>query len=274
MTLAPIMNARRGVPPAFVPLVVRRRHRQLWGDAAYRAYAEAQMTYLLEHTERASEISELAPRYAEQMLLRAYLRWHPRAITRQPVRGIEWLTTKRDTSRGVILSFAHHHRYDGLFGSLARHGAGLTMVAAPEMLAADAPAAWRQHIAVVRRGGVLVPASLGTEALTDLVRGGAIVAIASDVPGRSPVTFLGRRVRGSFGAARIAAMADCPVVLVTSHRDEHGSHLQVHEPLEPGDHRDPGDLLVEMLRRHEQAVLAWPEAFDSPDARFGELASV
>ena len=38
--------------------------------------AAAVKTYLLEHTERAPEIPELAYRYAEQMMLRAYLRWH------------------------------------------------------------------------------------------------------------------------------------------------------------------------------------------------------
>ena len=264
-------QVRRLVPVALVPAVVRRRLDQVWTDADFRAQAEGQMRYLLEHTERADEVAELARGYAEQMLLRSYLRWHPNAITRQRVRGIEWLTTRRDPDRGVVLSFMHHNRYDGMFGSLARLGPLIHTVAAPEMVAPDAPISFRQHIHVVRRGSVTVPSSGGTEALVALLGEGVILGIASDFPGRTPVTFLGRRVLGSFGAARLATLTNSPVVLVTVHRDAEGSYLQVEPPIEPADFDDPGPLLDEILRRHEGPVLAWPEAFESPVARFGAL---
>ena len=55
------------------------------------------------------------------------------------------------------------------------------------------------------------------------------------------------------------------MVLVTSHRGPSGSPtLRVHEPIEPSDFADQRDLLQEMMRRHEEAVLAWPEACDNP----------
>ena len=98
-----------------------------------------------------------------------------------------------------------------------------------------------------------------------------ILGIASDVPGRTPVTFLGRRVVGSFGAPRMATTTNSPVVLVTARRDAGGSYLQLDPPLEPADFADPGALLDEMLRRHGEAILAWPEALESPLARFGAL---
>jgi lauroyl/myristoyl acyltransferase len=104
------------------------------------------------------------------------------------------------------------------------------------------------------------------------LRPGSTLAIASDVPGRTPVEFLGRPVLGSFGAARIAMLADAPVVLVTAHRDgDGGSYLRVHPPLEPRDFTDPAVLLAEILRRHGEAVLAWPEALDAPLARWGRV---
>ena len=95
----------------------------LWANDAFREQQEHQMRFLLEHTERAPEIPALARAYTEHSLTHAYLRFHPRAITRQPVRGIEWLTTRRDPARGVLLSFAHHNHYDGMF-ALAVAGSG------------------------------------------------------------------------------------------------------------------------------------------------------
>lgn len=252
-----------------MPVFVERRLARLWSVDAFREEAIGQMRFLLERTERAPEVPDLARAYAEQMMLRMYLRWHPRAITRQRVVGIEWLTTRRDPERGVILSFMHHHRYDGLFGSLARLGAWSHTVTAPDLLGPDADVQFVQHMRVVARGSTVVPSNTGTDGLVALIGPGVNLAIASDFPGRTPVTFLGRKVLGSFGAARIAAMTDTPVVLVRTLRDDAGPYLQVEPPLEPADFSDPGVLLDEILRRHGEAVLAWPEAFESPTARFG-----
>jgi lauroyl/myristoyl acyltransferase len=264
-----VQTVRRVIPARLVPAFVRRRLDQVWEVAQFRADAEDEMHYLLDRTDRASEVGELAYGYAEQMMLRTYMRWHPRAITRQPVRGIEWLTSRRDLDRGVVLNFAHHHRYDGLFASLARHGPQLTTVAAPEVLDAPPGSALHQHARVVGMGSRMVRSTVGTDGLADLLRQGEIVAIASDFPGRTELSFLGRRVLGSFGATRLAEMTNSPVVVVTTERDPTGSHLQVHPPLEPSDYPDAGALLDDVMARHAAAVLAWPEAFDGPRTRFG-----
>jgi lauroyl/myristoyl acyltransferase len=268
--LEQLQQVRRAVPPSVVPQVARRRIDKLWQQEAFRSMAEAHMEFLLGCSPRADEALALARPYAEHMLVRSYLRWHPRAITRQEVRGLEWLTTERDPARGVLLSFAHHHRYDGMFGSLARHGIELTSVMAADTLLPDAPIAYRQHKNVCLKGTRLIPNVGGTDALAAQLAPGTILAIASDVPGRTPVTFLGREVLGSSGAPRIATMTDSPVVAVTTQRDDTGrTWLQLHEPLDPRDFADPIDLLKAMLRIHEPPVLAWPEAFESPTVRFG-----
>jgi lauroyl/myristoyl acyltransferase len=264
-------HIRRAVPVRLVPALVRWRLDQLWADPDFRLEQEDQMRYLLEHTERASEIPELGYRYAEQMLLRAHLRWHWRTISHQEVRGVEWLTTRRDPNRAIVLSFMHHNRYDGLFGSLARAGARCHALMARELMLPEAGTVYRQHARIVTRGAQVVPADSGTEAIVDVLRPGVTLAIASDFPGRTPVTFLGRRVLGSFGAARIATMTNSPVVLVTARRDGAGSYVQVEPPLEPSDYAGPGELLEDILRRHEEPVLAWPEALDGPKARWGVL---
>lgn len=266
-----LQRVRSVIPARSLPGIVEKRVDALWADDAFRAQQEAHMRFLLEHTERADEVPELARRYSEQSMLRTWMRWHPRLITRQRVEGVEWLTTKRDESRPAILSFMHHHRYDGMFGSLKRAGADVHCLVLADAMADDAPAQIKQHVRVVAKGGPILPTTGGTAAVVEALRPGVTMAIASDVPGQTPVEFLGRKVLGSFGAARIATITDSPVVLITVVRDGEDSHyLQVHPPLEPRDFADPGQLLAEMLRRHGEAVLAWPEALDTPLARFGQ----
>lgn len=266
-----VQQLRRLVPVPLVPKAVARRLDRLWDDDAFRAAQEAEMEFLLGKTERAGEVPELARAYTQQMLIRAHMRWHPRVITRQRVKGIEWLTERRDPKRSIILSFTHHHRYEGMFGSLARLGAPSKIIVAPAITRPEAGIAFAQHLRVVGRGGEVVPAEGGTETLAAMLRPGVTMSLAPDFPGRTPVTFLGRRVLGAFGTPRLAMMTNSQVVLVTHRRDVAGPYLQVHEPLEPQDYADPGELLDDILRLHGEAILDWPEALEAPRARFGEL---
>ena len=265
-----VQNIRGLIPVPTIMKIIEGKIEALWAVEGGRdRYVEA-MEFVVGRTERAGEVEDLAKKYAVQQALRNYMRYKPRQITRQPVRDIEWLTTKRDASRPMVLSFFHHHRFDGMFGSLKRAGADLSILAVEEGLDKNAFKVLRQHMKVVARGGKLIPAAGGTDAVVAALQPGVILCIASDVPGRTPVEFLGRRVLGSFGAARAATLADAPVALVTAHQDGHGgSYLQIHEPLEPRDFADPGDLLAEIIRIQGEAVLAWPEALDFPLARFG-----
>ncbi len=267
-----LQNARRLVPVRAIPWIVDRRLEAVWRDPQYVEAQEKQMRYLLEYSPRAEEAPRLAREYARQSMLRTWMRWHPGAVTRQRVQGIEWLTSKQDTSRAAILSFMHHNQYDGLFGSLARAGARIHVLALDEVISPEAPVQVRQHFRVVAKGATLIPAGGGGSAIAELLRPGVTLAIASDVASKTPVEFLGRPVLGAFGAPRIAFETNSPVVLVTSVRDgADSSYLQVHEPLEPLDFTDPRALLNEMLRVHGEAILAWPEAYENPTTRFGPM---
>ena len=116
----------------------------------------------------------------------------------------------------------------------------------------------------------MVPATGGLDLIQSRMQPGMTMAIASDVPGHTEVTFLGRRVLSSSGAPLIATRTNSQVVVVTARRkDGGGSYIQVHEPLEPKGFAEPMDLLNEMLRQHEEAVLAWPEVLEMPRARWG-----
>jgi len=262
---------RRLIPASAAPVIVRRRVDKLWSNDAFRELQEAQMRHLLEFTHRADEIEVLARRFAEETMLKTHLRWHPRLITREPVRDIEWLTSKRDPSRSIVLSFMHHYRYEGMFKSLKDKGVDIDILATPLWIDDTTAAPFRHHLKIVASGGRMVPAIGGTEKFVEMVKPGDIWAIASDLPGHTEVTFLGRRVLGSFGAARIAALTNSQVVTIRAMRDENGTYLQVDPPLEPADYAGPRELLDAILERHEEAVLAWPEVVDMPRARFARI---
>jgi hypothetical protein len=269
--LGNVHQLRRLIPASAAPLIVRRKVDKLWTNDAYRELQESQMRHLLEFTDRAPEIPVLAKRFAEETMLKTHLRWHPRLVTSEPVRGMEHLTTDRDPSRSVVLSFMHHYRYEGMFRAVSRRGVDLDILGTPLWEDPTISVPFRHHLKLVASGGRMIPATGGTEKFAAMMKPGTTMAIASDLPGHTPVTFLGRRVLGSFGAARIACMTNSQVVLIRAWKDEDGSYLKVEPPLEPGDFAGPKELLEEILRLHGEAVLAWPEVVDMPRARFAPI---
>ena len=169
-----------------------------------------------------------------------------------------------------MVNFVHHGYYDGAFASLGRHDIPCRMVVYPYMLEPDAPVWLKQHVAVAcAGGGTPVSAAVGTEGMTDLLRRGEVLAIASDVPGRTPMSFAGRQVLGSFGAARLATDTDSPVIVMTTLEDADGPYVQLHGPFEPTDFASPQELLEALLRIHEARQIEEPEATDLPLSRWG-----
>jgi lauroyl/myristoyl acyltransferase len=230
------------------------------------------MEFLLGESTRAADADGLAFKYAQAMLWRSETRWRPGLIANKRIEGLEHLTTARDPDRGMVLNFMHHAHFHAGCLPLSRHGVAAYVVAKPSTLRADAPVAIQQHIKVAGLMGTVIPAT-STQALADLIEPGVALVIGSDLPGRTPVTWLGRTVLASSGAARIALMTDTPIVLTSFHRDGGGVFLRVHAPIEPSGFDSADALLQEILRRHEPAVLDWPEAIESPLHRWGMVGA-
>ncbi|HEU5038899.1 MAG TPA: hypothetical protein VFT70_17965 [Nocardioides sp.] len=263
---------RSRVPTSVLPALVAARSRAAWSRAAVREDAVAQMRFLLEHTRPDADLDAVARAYVRYQARRGELRWHPELITGLRVVGMDHMLGARAHGRGVLLNFVHHGYYDGAFPSIARLGAPAHMVVYPYMLESDAPLWLQQHVRVgSANGGTAVSAAVGTDGLLEILRRGDVLAIASDVPGRTPMRFVGRDVLGSFGAARLAADAGAPVVVMTSEEDGQGPYIRLHEPLEPARFDSPQSLLGAMLAIHEDVILRWPEATDLPLSRWGSL---
>lgn len=267
---------RRATPPVLLPLVVAARTRLAWSRTGVREDARAQMRFLLEHTVPAADlearVEEAARAYVRYQARRGELRWHPRLLTHLRVEGIEHLVGARDLGRGVMVSFTHHGYYDGAFPSIAAAGVRCHMVVHPYMVEPDAPLWIQQHVRVgSANGGTAVSSAIGAAGMLDLLSRGEVLAIASDVPGRTPVRFLGHDVLGSFGAARLAADAGSPVVALTSEEDDRGPYIRLHPPIDPAEFSSPGELLQAMLAVQGETQTRWPEATDLPLSRWGRV---
>ncbi|MBZ5737660.1 hypothetical protein [Nocardioides mangrovi] len=260
---------RARVPERLVPALAAARARAEWRRESVRQDARTQMGFLLDHTRPDADLERVARAYVHAQAVRGELRWHPRLLTSLRVEGVEHLRTASEQGRGVLLSFLHHGHYDGAFPSIARLGFPGHMVAYPYMLTDEAPVWLRQHVAIsCMNGGTPVSADVGAAGMVELLERGQILAIATDVPGRTPVRFLGREVLGSFGAARLASAAGAPVVVLTTERDAQGAFVRLHEPLDSRG-AEPRDLLDRILAIHEPVLLRWPEHTDIPLARWG-----
>lgn len=263
-------RVREKVPTSLLPALWGGRARLGWRREAVREDARAQVRFLLEHTRPDLDVDAVARAYVRYQARRGELRWHPELLMSMRVEGIDHLLGARAQGRGVLLNFVHHGYYDGAFPSIARLGAPGHMVVYPYMLEPDAPLWLQQHVRIGSgNGGTAVSSAVGTDGLVELLGRGEIVAIASDVPGRTPMKLFGREVLGSFGAARLPMATGSPVVVLTSEEDERGPFIRLHEPLLPGDHETPQSLLEAMLAIHEDVVLRWPEAYDLPLSRWG-----
>lgn len=261
---------RRRIPRPLLPLLVGARSLAAWAQPGVRTDARQQMAFLLEKSRPDVDLEAKARAYVRRQVWRGELRWHPETITHKRIVGLEHLLAARDLGRGVMVNFMHHGTYEGAFGSIGNSGVQLHMIVYPYMVREDAPTWLKQHMSVAcTGGGVAVSAEIGTQGILDLLNQGKVAAVASDVPGRTPLRFAGRDVLGSYGAARLAADAGSPVVVMTCEKDEQGSFVRLHEPLDPKEFDSPRELLEEMLSRHERVILQWPEATDLPLSRWG-----
>ena len=252
---------RRRVPHPGVRAIVAAR---AWFGVRSRkrlAVARREMEHLVGGYDPGADLDDLARRYVAFGMRRGEYRWHPDLVADQEIVGLEHLEKAYAEGRGVVVTFVHHAHFEGAFLALHRRGFELDGIVHPLMIAGGGGNFMRQHTYICSLGATLHSTEIGSAGIADLLRAGRIVCLAVDVAGRTPVTFLGRQRRGSFGAARIAADTDSPVVVMAYEKRGDGILIRLHEPLEPRDFTSPAEL----------AVRGFPEAYDQPIKRWGTL---
>jgi lauroyl/myristoyl acyltransferase len=267
-------RVRAHVPAAAIPPLHRLRLAQDLRNPRVMAQARAHMEFLVGNARPDADVDLLAREYVAWTRWRIETRWHyDRFLPAVPVDGVEHLEAGRD---GAVVNFLHHGPFERLGLSLAQHGRRLHMMMAPWFFADDpkdmAPHL-RQHRLITERDCTVFSSEEGSAGVRRRLADGQFVSLATDMPGSTPVTFVGRQLLGTFGAARLAYEMSRPVLVVTSHRDAAGEPVfRVHEPLWPTRFADPHALLGRMLELHEPAVLAWPAAYEEPRSKWGTPA--
>jgi lauroyl/myristoyl acyltransferase len=269
-----IGRVRGLLPIPLTRLLVAVRWRLGWRNPAVREQAIAHMRFLLEHTRPDADVEDAAKRYLRRMAWRGELRWHLRTVTHPRLVGLEHLKQARDLGRGVVLNFLHFGQYEGAGAPINRGGVRLHQIVLPIHFAPDREGWMIQHMRIAdAAGGINIRSDAGSQAFADVLTGGGVLYLASDVPGRTPVRFVGRDLLGSFGAALLATKAGSAVVVVTQELDHPNAVMptvRIHPPLFPEDFEEPRGLLEAMLAIHEDAVTRFPELYDLPLTRWGQ----
>lgn len=266
-----VAQVRAHLPAAAIPVLQRVRLAQDLRTPRVLAQARDHMEFLVGAARPDADLDRLARDYVAWTRWRIETRWHhDRFLPAVRMEGAGHLEAGRD---GAVLNFLHHGPFERLGLSVAQHGHHLHMMMAPWFFADEIAPHLRQHRVITERGCSVFSSDEGSDGVRRRLAAGHLVSLATDMPGSTPVTFVGRRLLGTFGAARLAHEAAKPVLVVTSHQDADGEpFFRVHEPLRPDDFPDARALLDRMLRIHEPAVLDWPAAYEEPRSKWGTPA--
>lgn len=266
---------RSTVPAPLAPVLASVRAGRGKKKQSMRDMARTELTFLLGEGVAPERLELLIDGYIEQWFIRAELRWRYKALADVEVKGMDGLKAARDAGNGVVLNFMHHGNFEGAIARLALDGVPQTVLLSDAYFNEKISDTRRQLLVLTIRDNIPHTVAQGRDAITNLLHEGRVIALATDVPGRAPMTFLGQERVCSSGAARTAAAAGSPVVVITSRQDAKGkAYIQLSDPMHPADYESPEALLEAMVRYHEDAVRAWPEAYDSPTTRWGVPAVV
>lgn len=264
----PSLDRLRSVlPESTIPAAARLAAGLHLARGSRRAAALAQVRALhgAEHDDAACE-ALVAP-YVRYYAWRSESRRHLAHETDLPVHGVEHLDSLVAAGRPVLLSFLHHGPWEGSLASVGRSHR-LQVVVNTRMIADDAPDFIRDMLRKGQStGNTPFDVAEGPAGIEARLVPGAVVAVANDVLGTSPVQFLGQRIRCGIAAAHVSWRTGTPIVVMTCRRPEGRRgvptvHLSA--PLEPTAQASKMALHQAIMSAHEPFVRAWPEAYEQP----------
>jgi lauroyl/myristoyl acyltransferase len=254
--------ARRRMPASSARLRARAATALAVRDEKVMDRAREGMHLLLDEAAPRADIEAIARRHVAYTKWLNEVQWHRELCGPLDVEGLDQLRALQD---GVMVSFLHLGPFARIGPSLAQSGRDVRIIVDPSLCPPQQRPWQAQVYAIGSQGCELFSAAEGSRGIRERLAQGAVVVVASDVPGRSTVRFLGRDLVGSSGGPRVAHATGTPVLPCTMRRRADGTPFYRLEPvLHPSDFETPEDLVAEMLRQQEEAVLAWPEAYHEP----------
>lgn len=233
-----------------------------------RAALRARMDAVVGGTEREGDLDLLTTRYAGAAARDWELMWRPRQLLEMPIEGLHRLAAI-EPGRGILFSTVHLGPLAGL--AALPHTLGVVDCAVGDQLWSESlPAGYHgyqieQCRRMMARAGYRAVRAAGSAAtfLRTLQAGGR-VQIHFDVPGRSPVQFLGKTVEVMSGTARLAVKTDAVIVPAVALPRGRGWAVHLDAPLDPRGFEGWEALLQATADVHSRLVLRAPEHLENP----------
>jgi lauroyl/myristoyl acyltransferase len=196
------------------------------------------------------------------------LAWRPHRLETMAVEAPEALKSI-EPGRGILFS-APHYGPPGGKSALPRAVGRVEVAVGEHLHAAEAPRGYNGYqneqvrTLLVRNGYAVVRAQGSGARFAKTLQAGGRVLINFDVPGTTPVRFLGKTVELRTGTARLAEKTDAVIVPVLPMRRGGGWRLHLDEPIDPRQHPDWLTLLQAVADVHSRLILQAPEHLESP----------
>ncbi len=227
---------------------------------------------LLRHTSLAGSEERVAARAMREFMECVELFWRPWLLSRAVVENRQVLRAAQREGRGVVAVFPHFGPSYAQFPAMQRYGLDVSVVASPHHFdtgqanSYDARFARQgaRYLEVLGPGRVMQRAADSSEpgvfpTTLTLVQSGKTVLIAFDIVGNLPTPFLGRRLRLTNGAARVAHDGGALVVPVINRRRGTTPLVRFGDILDPADFDDAEALQSAIGLQMEQWALEAPE---------------
>jgi lauroyl/myristoyl acyltransferase len=196
------------------------------------------------------------------------LMWRPWLLERMPVEGLEGLQGI-EPGRGVVFPAPHFGPLVGM-AALPRYVGPIHAAVGEHQVGDEVPAGYNGYqVEQVRRymrecDFVPVRAMGSARTFTQVLRDGGRVMLNIDVPGKTPVQFLGKTVELMNDTARLAQSTDSVVVPVVPLPRGRKWYLHVAEPIDPRTFSSWEDLLQAVVDAVGELVLRAPEYLENP----------
>lgn len=228
---------------------------------------------LLRHTSLAGLEEHVAARAMREFMECIELFWRPWLLSRAVVENRQVLRAAQREGRGVVAVFPHFGPSYAQFPAMRRYGLDVSVVASPHHFdtgranSYDARFARQgaRYLEMLGPGRVVQRAARSSEpgvfpTMLNLVQSGKTVLVAFDIVGNLPTPFLGRRLRLTNGAARVAHDGGALVVPVINRRRATTPIVRFGDILDPRDFGDAAALQDAIARQMERWALEAPEA--------------